>query len=322
MRAAYVTEPGPAEAIRVAELPTPAPGPSDVLVRVSAAAVNRVDTHIRAGRYPTPMPLPFVVGRDLTGVVAEAPRATGFRAGDAVWCDSLGHAGRQGACAEYAVVPAERLYRLPPGADPVEAVAALHPAATAYLGLHRRVGVARGRTILVGGGAGNVGAAVVQLATEAGLRVLATARPADHGLVRDLGAEAVVDYAAPDLAQRVRTLAPAGVDVHWDTSGRVSIAAAADLMATGGTVVVTAGRDPQPATSWWPLYTRDIRVVGFVLSLATVEELASAAAAINRRLAGPGLRVRIARRLPLGETAEAHRLVEAGIRGRVVIHPV
>lgn len=116
MRAAYVTELGAADVIRVGELPVPAGGPTDVLVRVEVVAVNPVDTMVRSGAYPTPTPFPFVIGRDLVGTVAEAsPGAAGFAPGDRVWCNSLGHGGRQGSFAEYAVVPAERLYPLPAG---------------------------------------------------------------------------------------------------------------------------------------------------------------------------------------------------------------
>jgi NADPH:quinone reductase-like Zn-dependent oxidoreductase len=76
----------------------PVPGPADVLVAVETVAVNQVDTHIRSGRWQTPMPFPFVVGRDLVGTVAEGDAAGIFAPGERVWASSLGHAGRQGAC--------------------------------------------------------------------------------------------------------------------------------------------------------------------------------------------------------------------------------
>jgi NADPH:quinone reductase-like Zn-dependent oxidoreductase len=110
MRAAYITELGPAEAIRVGELPVPVPGPTGVLVRVEVVVVDPVDTMVRSGAYRTATPFPFVVGRDLVGTVAEVGAGVaGFAAGDRVWCNSLGHGGRQGSFAEYAVVPGERL---------------------------------------------------------------------------------------------------------------------------------------------------------------------------------------------------------------------
>src|SRR5512146_952654 len=109
-RAAYVTELGPPESIRVGELPAPQLSTSEVLVRTQALAVNHVDALVRSGRYPTRTPFPFIIGRDLVGVVAAVGEAVdGFREGEAVWCNSLGHHGRQGSFAEYAVVPQERL---------------------------------------------------------------------------------------------------------------------------------------------------------------------------------------------------------------------
>ncbi len=321
MRAACVHGPGAADDIRVESIPVPVPGPTDVLVQVHAAAVNQVDTYVRAGSYVTPMPTPFVVGRDLVGTVAAAGPGSGFGIGEPVWCNSLGHDGRQGSCAEYAVVPAERLYRLPAGADPVTTVAALHTAATASLALHRDAEVRAGQSIFIGGAAGNIGAIAVQLAHEAGLRVIASARRDDRDAVRDLGAETVLDYGDPDLGERVRDAAPAGVDVFWDTSGKGRLADAVQLVATRGRIVVTAGRRRQDDVDLWPLYTRDIRVIGFVISLASVSDLAAAAGTINRRLAGPGLAVRVTHELPLAEAARGHELVEAGTRGRIVIRP-
>jgi NADPH:quinone reductase-like Zn-dependent oxidoreductase len=137
--------------------------------------------------------------------------------------------------------------------DPIVAVASLHPAATAFLGLHRRARVGAGDVVLVGGAAGSVGACATRLAAEAGATVVATARPVDHDRCRGLGATAVFDYRSPDLADRVRTGAPEGVDVWWDTSGHAELNVVAPLMRPGGTIVVTAGREPQPLTPLWPL---------------------------------------------------------------------
>ncbi|GAA3512408.1 hypothetical protein GCM10023075_74690 [Streptosporangium album] len=114
MPAAYVTALGGPESITFGELPVPVPGPGEVLVEVEVLTVNPVDTLVRSGSYPTPTPFPFVVGRDLAGAV----RLTGspespFRPGDRVWCNSLGHGGRQGSFAGFAVVPADRLYPRP-----------------------------------------------------------------------------------------------------------------------------------------------------------------------------------------------------------------
>jgi NADPH:quinone reductase-like Zn-dependent oxidoreductase len=319
VRAAWITAPGAAEAIQVGDLPAPRPGPTDVLVRVEVVAVDQVDTYVRSGRWATPLPMPFVVGRDLVGTVADAPATSGFEPGQRVWCNSLGHGGRQGATAELAVVPAERLYALPAGVDAVEAVASFHPAATAWIGLHRRAVVEAGEVVLVGGAAGSVGTCATVLATAAGAHVIATARPADHERCRAAGARAVVDHSAPDLVAQVLAAAPGGVQLHWDTSGRADVALVPDLLAPGGRALVTAGRDAPGPPALWPWYTRDLRLIGFVISLASAPELAEAAVAINRQLAAGGFGVEVQAVLDLDDIVEAHRRVEAGGRGRVVV---
>jgi NADPH:quinone reductase-like Zn-dependent oxidoreductase len=164
MLAAYIRALGPADSIEFGELPTPVPGPTDVLVEVELVAANPVDAFIRSGRYPTRMSFPFVVGRDLVGTVASAGAATGFAVGDRVWCNSLGHDGRQGSFAQSAVAPAERCFRLKAGVDPAVAVAVAHPAATAYLGLFVHARLRSGETVFVGGAGGNVGNAATVMA--------------------------------------------------------------------------------------------------------------------------------------------------------------
>ncbi|HEX6525825.1 MAG TPA: NADPH:quinone reductase [Streptosporangiaceae bacterium] len=320
MRAAFFGRPGPAEAVQVGELPVPVPGPTDVLVAVEVAVINMVDTLIRSGRWPTLMPLPFVTGRDLVGTVATAGAGSGFSPGDRVWSNSLGHAGRQGTCAEYAVVPGDRLYPLPDGAAAAEAAAAFHCAATAYIGLHHRARARAGQTILVGGAAGGIGSALIRFASEAGLRVIATARPGDHARCLEQGASAVFDFGDPGLAGRVLDVAPGGADIHWDTSGRVPLNAMEPMTASGGKIIVTAGIEPQPpGTSLLPIYTRDISVIGFVISLATVTELADAARAINRHLASGGFTTKATSIMPLGKAAEAHALIESRQSARAII---
>ncbi|MEV6851349.1 NADPH:quinone reductase [Actinoplanes sp. NPDC051411] len=312
VRAAYVDRPGPAGEIRYGELAAPVPGPTDVLVDVEATTVNHVDTFVRSGTFRTPMPLPFVVGRDLIGVVARAGAgAPGFRAGDRVWCNSLGHGGRQGAAAERVVVPADRLYPLPPGV-PAEAVTVLHPAATAYLGLVVHGRLRPGETVVVGGGGGNVGAALITLAAALGGRVVATAAPRDAAFCRSAGAGEVIDYAAPDLGDRLSAACPEGIDVYLDTSGRNDLGLVVGRLAFRGRIVLLAGIRSRPVLPAGDLYLMDRSVTGFVISHATTAELAEAAAVLNRLLATGRLRAREVVPFPLSAIAEAHQLVEDG----------
>ncbi|WP_433356875.1 NADPH:quinone reductase [Microtetraspora malaysiensis] len=323
MRAAYVTELGPAERIRVGDLPLPEPGPTDVLVHIDAVAANHVDTYVRSGLYRTPTPFPFVIGRDLAGTVARTgPGATGFAPGDHVWCNSLGHGGRQGSFSTHAVVPADRLYPLPPGVDPVTAVAVFHPAATAFLGLFREARVRPGETVVIGGGAGAVGSCAVTMAARAGAHVIATARPADTPYCHDLGAAEVFDYRDPHLLTHLGKAAPDGIHVHWDTSGHHDIPGVTPLLARGGRLLLTAGISARAEIPVGSLYTRDARLLGFALSNASAADLTDAAALVNRLLAAGTLRVRIGDVLPLDQAAEAHRMLEDGqTTGRVVLRP-
>jgi NADPH:quinone reductase-like Zn-dependent oxidoreductase len=318
MFAAYIEELGGPDRIRYGELGPPQPGPTDVLVAVAATAVDRVDLFVRSGLYETAVPFPFVVGRDLVGRVVRAGEGvSGLREGDRVWCNSLGHGGRQGAAAQLAVVPADRLYRLPAGTDVTTAVALLHPVATAWLALFRHGGLTAGQTVLVGGAAGHVGSAAVVLAAKAGARVIGTARREDFGYCRSLGAHEVVDYRDPALTRRLRETAGDGVDVHLDTSGHNDLEQAVELLARRGRVVLMAGAGgASPRLPAGRLYMRDGSVRGFALSGASVAELADAARIVGQVLAGGWLRPRAMRVLPLSAAAEAHALLEDGRAGR------
>ncbi|MEU9443879.1 NADPH:quinone reductase [Streptomyces sp. NPDC048304] len=335
MRAAYIEELGSPDVIRYGEIAPPRPGPTDVLVDVLATAVNPVDTFVRSGLFRTHVDFPFVVGRDLVGTVAETgPGVTGFRAGDRVWCNSLGHGGRQGAAAEQAVVAADRLYRLPEGVDPCAAVAVFHPAATAYLDpcaavavfhpaataylalfVHGRLHV--GETVLVAGAAGNVGSALVTMAVRAGARVLATAAARDARYCAELGAAEVFDYRDPDLTEKIRAAAPSGLDLYLDTAGVNDLETWVGLLALRGRVVLLAGPRTRPVLPAGALHTNDRSVVGFVISHATPGELAEAAAYIND-LPGRGvLRPRTIEVFPLSAAADVHARMEKGeLHGR------
>jgi NADPH:quinone reductase-like Zn-dependent oxidoreductase len=322
MRAAYVSELGSAEKIRIGELPRPTVSTFDVLVRTQALAVNYVDTLIRSGRYPTRTPFPFIIGRDLVGIVAACGDGVeGVRAGDAVWCNSLGHGGRQGSFAEYVVVPQDRLYRLPDGADVADTVALVHPAATAYLGLFREAQLRYGQRVVVSGAGGSVGTAAVQLAAAAGAHVIATARAEDADWCRSAGAELVFDYRDSALWTRIASATPGGIDVFLETSRHYAFEHTLPLLARGGRFVLITGIGATVPLPLEQLYLRDASLRGFVISNASVSDLAGAAHAINDGILRRLLRVRIATRLPLEQSAQAHRLLEEGTRGRIIVVP-
>lgn len=321
MEAAFIRQLGTPECIEYGNLPIPVPGPDEVLVAFEASEVNRVDLFVRSGAYRTDVEFPFVIGRDLVGrVVASGPDAPGFQPGQMVWTNSMGHGGRKGTFAEFTAVPADRLYPLPDGVAPRDAAPMLHTAATAHIGLFQRAMLEPGQTVFVGGAAGGVGSAVTQMAADAGVRVIATASPDDFGWCRSCGAAETLDYHSPNLPDQVRDLAPEGVHLWWDTSGHHDLEATLPLMAQRGTMLLMAGIRASTKLPVGDLYTRDLSLVGFAISNATVDELASAADAINRLLAEGRLTARVGATMTLSQAREAHELLESGgVRGRILI---
>src|SRR5487761_1351601 len=133
MKAAFVRETGPAENIVYGDLPTPEPTGSQVLVRVMAVAVNPIDTYLRSGAVKMELPMPFVVGCDLAGVVERCgPDARRLKPGMRVWGSNQGLLGRQGTFAEYAAVDEGWLYPTPDGVDDQTAAAAALTGITAH----------------------------------------------------------------------------------------------------------------------------------------------------------------------------------------------
>lgn len=322
MRAAYVTEFGSPENIQVGELNEPILGALDVLVRTQALAVNFVDTLVRSGRYPTPKTFPFVIGRDLVGIVsAKGDAVDGFAVGDAVWSNSLGHRGLQGSFSEYVAVPHDRLYPLPAGANPTEAVALVHSAGTAYLALFREARLKYGDTVVVSGAAGAVGSTAVQFAAASGVHVIATAREEDAEWCRSAGAEVVFDYRNPDLWTRINEAAPNGVNVFLETSKHYDFAQTLPLLARGARFILITSMGSPVQLPLEQLYLRDASLRGYTISTATITDLAEAARAINDGIARGLLKVRISTQLPLDDSAQAHRLMEEGTRGRIVVLP-
>lgn len=310
MHAAFVERLGPPDNIRYGALPCPVPGPDEVLVDVLATTVNPVDTFVRSGAFHTEVVLPLVLSRDLVGTVAAS--GCGLAAGDLVWCNSLGHGGRQGAAASQAVVAVDRLYRLPPGVDPVTAASVVHPGATAYLALFTHGLMRPGMRVLVVGGGGNVGSAAITMAVAAGATVFTTTQ--DLAYCSSLGAQAV-DYRDPTW--------PDEVDLVVECAGVNDLETLVGLLAPRGRIVLLAGAATRPVLPVGPLYTNDCSIAGFVISHASVAELADAAVEINRLLAAGTLRPRAVEELPLSEARRTHQRMENGeLHGqRVVLRP-
>ncbi len=318
MNAAYITRTGPPEVITCGELPAPQPTRSQCLVRVTAVDVNPIDIYWRGGMVPAAMAFPFILGHDLAGTVVETgPDVKQFRPGDRVWATNQGFAGRPGTFAEFAAVEETWLYPTPPNVRDEDAVAVSLVGVTAHLGLVSHARLRAGETVLVAGGAGGVGSCVVQMAKALGARVIATAgSDAKAAACRALGADRAINYKTEDVAAAVKSFAPNGVNVWWETAREPDFDRTVALLAARGRMVLMAGREARPPFPVGPFYVKDCALHGFALFNAAPEAVRAAAEDINRWLATGALRARIDRVLPLSEVVAAHRLQEESTVGK------
>ncbi len=312
MRAAYIMQTGPPEVIIYGDLPTPTLGPKQYLVKIAAVDVNPIDVYIRSGMVPANVTFPFILGRDLAGIVVEtAPGTTRFKRGDRVWATNQGFGGRPGTFAEYAAVDEEWLYPIPDNISFEEAAAVSLVGVTAHLGLVQKAKAQQADVVFVNGGAGGVGSCVVQMAKALGARVIATAgNQAKIEACKRLGADLVLNYNTDDLVAAVKSYAPQGVNIWWETSRQPDFDRAISMLAFGGRMIVMAGRDARPTFPVGQFYVKDCTLIGFAMFNASADQMRSAANQINEWLASGKLKPRIDRILPLSEVAFAHRLQE------------
>src|SRR3954466_9962333 len=249
MKAAYIEATGPAEAtVKYGDVQKPQPTGMHVLVRTGAVALNPIDTYLRNGANYWELPKPFIIGCDVAGTIeAVGPHAKRFKVGDRVWGSNQGLMGRQGTFAEYCAADEQWLYPTPHTVTDEEAAACALVGITAHLGLFREAKLEVGETIFVNGGSGGVGAMVVQMAKIAGARVLATAGSADKvAALKQLGADAAVNYKTDDIAAAVKHFAPQGVNVYWEPVREPDFDKIVSYLAERGRVILMAGRDARP----------------------------------------------------------------------------
>jgi len=319
MKAIRIHKPGGTEVLQLDELPTPElQDGRQVLVRVKAAGINPIDTKIRAAADRFPIQLPGILGCDGAGVVeAVGPEVNQFEVGDEVyWCQVPFHA-RQGNYAEYAVVDEYLLAPKPAEVNFAEAAAAPLVLITAWEALFDRVLVDEGTTVLVQAGAGGVGHVAIQLAKQAGARVITTVSNEEKAdFVRSLGADEVINYREQDVTEAVLAwTAGVGVDVALDTVGGEVLSQCFPCVRLYGDVVTIL--QPDANTDWGVARKLNLRTsLELMLSptmLEQVPDLAHQGEILRQcaRMMEQGrLRVHVARRFPLAEAAEAQGYLE------------
>jgi NADPH:quinone reductase-like Zn-dependent oxidoreductase len=309
MRAVGVTTFGGPDVLHIVDLPVPEPADREVRVKVAAATVNPSDAAMRAGVFGPPPRgdgPPHVAGWELAGVVDAAGPGSGWSPGERVFAIVLPYLTGRGAQAEYVVVPASSVARVPDGVSLAAAATLPMNGLTARLALDK-LALQPGQTLAVTGAAGAVGGYVMELAASVGLRVIGDASPADAPLVKSLGADVVVQR-GPGLAAAIRREVPSGVDAVVDAAliGPPVLPAIRD----GGQLIAVR---PFPGDSERSITITLILVGDYLHETAKLAELAQLVEAGT-------LMLRVAREVPCAEAAQAHRQLEAGgTRGRLVL---
>ena len=313
MKAAFITEAGGVENLRYGDIPEPVPTADQLLIRVEAASVNRVDLFMREGSHgarPRPGQVP---GLDLAGEVTEAgDNVTSFKAGDKV----MG-LGSGGTYAEYAVAMPQNLVLIPEGLTFEEAAAIPTAYCAAWHCLMCKAHLEVGEVVLILAAGSGVGSAAIQIANATSARVITTVGRDDKiAKAKAIGADEVIDRTREDYAERAKELTGGqGVDLVYDHVGQATFETSIASLKQGGRYVtngVTSGHLAQIHLG--RLWTRDLSVLGTTMRVP--EDLGTIAKLVERQI----LHANIDRILPLANASEAHAILESNdFFGKIVL---
>jgi len=311
MKAIQVKVPGGPEKMELMDVPTPQPGPRQALVRIASSGVNFIDVYFRAGLYKAD--LPMSLGAEGAGTV----EAIGSEVTEVAPGDRVAYAMARGSYAEYAVVPAVQLVKLPGGVDFATASAAMLQGMTAHYLTHSTYALKSGDTCLVHAAAGGAGGLVVQMAKMLGARVFGTvSTEAKARIARAAGADETILYTQLDFEAEVKRLTSGrGVDVVYDSVGKTTFDRSLSSLRPRGTLALF-GQSSGPVPPFDPnilngkgsLYLTRPSLGHYLL---TRDELLWRAGDVLQWIAAGKLQLRIDRTYPLAEAAEAHRALES-----------
>lgn len=312
MKAIQISETGSADVLKLVNIPTPTPGEGKVLVKVQASGVNFIDVYFREGRYKADLPL--VLGQEGAGTVeALGPGVnSGLHPGDRVaWCGVLG------SYAEFALVPASQLVRVPDGVDLKVAAGAMLQGMTAHYLSHSTFKLKSGDSVLVHAAAGGVGLLLTQMAARLGARVIATVSTREKAaLAREAGAHDVILYTECYFDEETRRLTDGrGVDVVYDSVGKTTFERSLNCLRPRGLLALYgASSGPVPPFDLIQLSTKGSLFItrpSLGHYIHTRQELERRATDVLEWVERGQLKVRMEFIYPLARCAEAHRDLEA-----------
>jgi putative PIG3 family NAD(P)H quinone oxidoreductase len=323
MNVVEIAAPGGPEQLRLATRPVPKPGAGEVLIRVTAAGVNRPDVMQRQGRYPPPPGASDLPGLEVAGEIVElGPRTSGVSIGDKVTALLPG-----GGYAAYSVASAVLCLPVPDGLSMVEAAAIPETYFTVWTNLFERGGCKAGDTVLIHGGTSGIGTTAIQLAHAWGARTYATAGSADKVKACErLGALRGINYNTEDFVEVIKQETDGkGVNIILDIVAGSYVARNIDSAALEGKIVVISLLGGARAeVNVGKILMRRLTLTGSTLRSRTVAEKAAVAAAVLQNV-WPLLRAGHAKPVihatfPLAEASEAHRLMESSSHiGKIVL---
>jgi NADPH2:quinone reductase len=322
MKIIQVSKTGGPEELKLVDAPVPSPGPGQALVKVAASGVNFIDVYFRIGLYKAD--LPFTPGNEASGTVeAVGDGVTDLKPGDFV-----AYAMHRGSYAEYTVVPAAQLVKLPENVDFNVAAAAMLQGMTAHYLTHSSYPLKKGDKCLVHASAGGAGRLVVQMAKMLGATVYGTAGTEEKAAIaKSAGADEVVVYTKDDFVAAVKNFTDGkGVDVVYDSVGQSTFLKGLDVIRPRGMMVLfgqssgaVAPFDPGMLNGKGSLFLTRPSLAHHCL---TREELLWRANDVLGWIGSGKLKLRIERTYPLGEAGQAHRDLEGrGTAGKLLLIP-
>jgi NADPH2:quinone reductase len=310
MKLIVVNTPGGPEQMQLVDAPKPAPGPKDAVVAVAFSGVNFIDVYFRTGLYKADAPI--LLGSEASGTVESVGSdVTDVRPGDRVAYTMV-----RGSYAEYAVVPAAQLVKVPDGVDMRAAAALMLQGTTAHYLTHSTYKLQKGSTCLVHAGAGGTGGLIVQMARHLGARVLATVSTEDKAKeAKSLGADETIIYTTQDFEAEVKRLTDGkGVDVVYDSVGKTTFDKGLSVLRPRGTMALF-GQSSGPVPPFDPsiLNARGSLFLtrpSLAHHLLDRKELLWRVSDVFGYAASGAVKVRISGTYPLAEAASAHEVLE------------